>query len=130
MDLHIELQYKIELFVDGMIDGPPSSVTAAERLQMLLDRRKAWAQLQWKERFIVPMQGDCQAYELVGGVFAKTMSLISPVEPSRHLTASWLPSSNKEERHLVRNDLGMDTRDFAMDPSQDLIIFLEEIDPK
>lgn len=110
-----------------MIDGPPSSVSPAERLKVLLERRKAWSLLDWKKEVISPMEGACQAYELVGGVFAKSMipgpfHNLTEIHPQ--FTASWLPSSGGEGR-TMQIDLDIVARDFAMDPSQDLIIFLE-----
>lgn len=110
-----------------MIDGPPSSVSPAERLKVLLERRKAWSLLDWKKEVISPMEGACQAYELVGGVFAKSMipgpfHNLTEIHPQ--FTTSWLPSSSDEGR-TMQIDLDIVARDFAMDPSQDLIIFLE-----
>ena len=67
----------------------------------------------------MPVLGTCQAYELVGGVFAKSMGHGNG--GSRHLVTTWLPSSTTDARSDVREDLGIPTRDFAIDPSQDLI---------
>jgi hypothetical protein len=44
---------------------------------------------------------------------------------ARRLVASWLPSSVREESRLVVDDLGVRIKDFALDPSQDLIVLLE-----
>lgn len=114
-----ELQYIVELGADGMVDGSSRRLSYAERLKMLLDRRKAWLSLTWKRHSIVPMPGACQAYELVGGVFAKTTG-------GRHFIASWLPSGTEDGHQLPRDDLGLLTRDFAIDPTQDLVAFVED----
>lgn len=84
----------------------------------------------------MPLSGACQAYELVAGVFAKSMrgngneDLWPP--GSRHLVATWLPSrkkiaSNAESNphRVVKEDLGVPTRDFAIDPTQDVLALVE-----
>ncbi|KAH8985380.1 hypothetical protein EDB92DRAFT_1365791 [Lactarius akahatsu] len=43
----------------------------------------------------------------------------------RRLVASWLPSNMADETSLVVDDLSVRVKDFALDPSQDLIVFLE-----
>lgn len=108
-----------------MADGPPSSVSVAERLELLRQRRRAWSLLEWYEEHDVPMPGSCQAYELVGGVFAKTTNIELGNHGSRHFVATWLPSKTDLGRSLTRPDIGIPTRDFAIDPSQDLVIFVK-----
>ncbi|TCD61584.1 hypothetical protein EIP91_008187, partial [Steccherinum ochraceum] len=117
----LDLQYNIELAADGMIDGPrgSGSLSTAQRLELLLDRRQRWRTLNWTRQVTVPVMGSCQAYELVGGMFAKSMG--QGAGGSRHLITTWLPSRTKSARSTVREDLGVPTRDFAIDPSQDLI---------
>ncbi|KAG6372438.1 hypothetical protein JVT61DRAFT_7535 [Boletus reticuloceps] len=44
---------------------------------------------------------------------------------SRTLCATWLPGTHNPVRTAVRDDLGIPTRDFAMDPSQDLIVLFK-----
>jgi hypothetical protein len=122
---YLELQYKIELGADGMVDGPPSSLGTAARMALLLDRRRAWGRLMWKERISVPMLGSCQAYELVAGMFAKTTPVGSDIQGSRHFVAASLPSNLDEGFVLERPDVGLLTRDFAIDPTQDLVAFVE-----
>lgn len=103
----------------------------------------------------VSMPGPCCAYELVGGVFCKTQpgrggrlgwwnghgdvaanadgedgegEEGNHVFGSRSLYATWLPSDGRAEgagRTVVRDDLGIPTRDFAMDPSQDLMVLFK-----
>jgi hypothetical protein len=124
VDEYTELQYCIELAKDGMIDGY-SNIPYADRLKVLLDRREAWTQLTLKTPEAVPMPGTCQAYELVGGVFAKSMNLDEPGTGSRHFIISWLPSTFSQGHQVLREDIGVLSRDFAIDPSQDLVAFLE-----
>lgn len=113
-----------------MVDGPPSALTAADRLALLLDRRKAWALLQWNKQVMVSTPGPCQAYELVGGVFAKSMISDGVLGASRHLLTSRLPSTGRSAHMVAREDLGFSCSDFAIDPSQDLIVFLEAKDTR
>jgi hypothetical protein len=118
----VELQYIIELGVDGMVDCPSSTLTLSQRLELLLDRRQAWARLEWKRRVSVHMSGPCNAYELVAGVFAKTT--VFPGDPrSKHFVAAWLPSRDDPGHRIEFADVGPTTRDFAIDPLQDLIAF-------
>ncbi|KAH9024628.1 hypothetical protein EDB85DRAFT_2150360 [Lactarius pseudohatsudake] len=100
----LDLQYRIELAAGGLIDGPsrgPAS-TAAARVELLLERRVAWRVMRPRRRAAVALAGLCHAYELAGGLFAKA---IEEFRAARRLVASW--------------------QDFALDPSQDLIVFLE-----
>ncbi|KAF9817917.1 hypothetical protein IEO21_03111 [Rhodonia placenta] len=123
----LELRYIIELAADGMVDVPPVPMNTADRLALLLDRRRRWRELDWIEKIPVTMPGACQAYELVGGVFAKTMGGLH-MGGSYHLNATWLPSRTQPARSLIREDLGVPTRDFAIDPSQDLIVIVSRDD--
>ena len=115
--------------MDGMIDGPPSLVSIGERLDRLRALRQAWATLNWSSKVVVPMPGPCHAYELVGGIFCKTHHSQHHRFSSRHLTAMHLPSSTDPAGRLLRReDVGLPTRDFAIDPSQDLIILFKGYD--
>ena len=115
--------------MDGMTDGPPSLVSIGERLDRLRALRQAWATLNWSSKVVVPMPGPCHAYELVGGIFCKTHHSQHHRFSSRHLTAMHLPSSTDPAGRLLRReDVGLPTRDFAIDPSQDLIILFKGYD--
>ncbi|KAI9446939.1 hypothetical protein F5148DRAFT_746642 [Russula earlei] len=118
------LQYRIELAADGLVDGPsggPASTTAA-RMELLLERRAAWRALRPSRRAAVALAGHFHAYELVGGLFAKALEEFGA---ARRLVASWLPSNAAGETRLVVDDLGVRTKDFALDPAQELIVLLE-----
>ncbi|KAI0356942.1 hypothetical protein OH77DRAFT_183926 [Trametes cingulata] len=119
IDQDVRLQYQIELAVAGMEDGPPSATTAAERLRMLNARQDAWDKLAWTEREEIPMsQGG--VWELYGGVLAQG-------EGSRSLVFKQLPSKIRgiEGRTWRLEDVGVNIRDFGMDPSQDLLVIIE-----
>ncbi|KAH9051375.1 hypothetical protein EDB83DRAFT_2226136 [Lactarius deliciosus] len=120
----LDLQYRIELAAGGLIDGPPRgpASTAAARMDLLLERRVAWRVMRPRRCAAVALAGPCHAYELAGGLFAKA---IKESGAARRLVASWLPSNTVDETRLVVDDLGVHVKDFALDPSQDLIVFLE-----
>ncbi|KAG2144403.1 uncharacterized protein EDB93DRAFT_1207852 [Suillus bovinus] len=130
IDSSAELQYRIELALDCMVDGPQSTVTISERLEQLRTLRRAWTLFEWKKEVRVPMPGSCHAYELVGGIFAKTSPSGGPANQfgSQKFISSWLPSSSGPGHTLVRKDIGISTRDFAIDPSQDLIALVQSDD--
>jgi hypothetical protein len=87
-----------------------------------MGRRAAWRALRPNRRVSVAVAGHCHAYELVGGLFAKALE---DSGAARRLVASWLPGNGCAERPLVVDDLGVRIKDFALDPSQDLIVLLE-----
>lgn len=87
------------------------------------------------KKIAVDVPGACQAYELVGGVFSKTMNgnTGNGMESgSRHLISTWLPTRNDQDNdtigRVVRPDLGVATRDFAIDPTQNLIALVDAED--
>ena len=125
----LELQYRVELEADGLVDGPrcSGSLTTAARLDLLLDRRRRWRQLNWARAATVSLTGTCQAYEMVGGVFAKSMGGLAEDgwTGSKHLIMTWLPSRDQEAHSITREDLGIASRDFAIDPTQDLIALVD-----
>ncbi|KAI0672339.1 hypothetical protein C8Q78DRAFT_1026481 [Trametes maxima] len=119
MDNDTRLQYQIELAAAGMEDGPTSTLTAAERLQILRTRQAAWDKLENTSSEEVPMlRGG--VWELYGGVLAQG-------EGSRTLVLKQLPSAIRgiEGREWRIEDLGVKMRDFGMDPAQDLLVVLE-----
>ncbi|KAI1793750.1 hypothetical protein LXA43DRAFT_1081303 [Ganoderma leucocontextum] len=116
----LELQYLIELGADGLIEGVGCTLPTSERLKLLLQRRARWRYLNWTHIIPIAAPALCQAYELVDGVFASSMG--NGFSGSRHLQLTWLPTSTDEAtRTIERDDLGVQMRDFAIDPSQDLM---------
>jgi hypothetical protein len=107
------------------VNGRPGASgfsTTAARMEILLERRAAWRALRPNRRTSVALAGHCHAYELVGGLFAKALEDLGA---ARRLVASWLPGNGSGERRFVVDDLGVRIKDFALDPSQDLIVLLE-----
>lgn len=60
-----------------------------------------------------------------GGGGEEEMHEISYAFGSRTMSATWLPGSHHPGRTVVNADLGIPTRDFAMDPSQDLMVLFK-----
>ena len=91
--------------------------------------------IDWINQTIIPLPGSCQTYEFVGGVFAKSMRgvLVEMWPPtSRLFTAARLPTrelfnngNTYDMKGIVQEDLGLWTRDFAIDPTQDLLVLLD-----
>ncbi|KAI0372456.1 hypothetical protein BV20DRAFT_940120 [Pilatotrama ljubarskyi] len=119
IDQDVRVQYQIELAAAGMEDGPPSTLTAADRLRMLKARQEAWDRLAWTSREEVAMARG-GVWELYGGVLAQA-------EGTRTLVFKQLPSATRgiEGREWRIEDVGVDIRDFGMDPSQDLLVIME-----
>ena len=115
----MELQYLIELGADGLEEGIGCNLPTSERLKRLLQRRARWRYLNWTQIIPIAAPALCQAYELVDGVFASSMG--NDFSGSRHLQFTWLPTNTDEARTIERDDLGVRMRDFAIDPSQDLM---------
>ncbi|KDR71386.1 hypothetical protein GALMADRAFT_102723 [Galerina marginata CBS 339.88] len=113
----LQVQYIIELAMNGMNDSG-SNIPHAELLSRLRDLRGAWEVLAWKRVKKVLIGDDCLAYELVAGVFA--------LSNGDGLMFNWLPSATVDGRTLERRSLELTVRDFAMDPTQDLIAILED----
>ncbi|KAL5513947.1 hypothetical protein ACEPAG_2708 [Sanghuangporus baumii] len=140
----LALQYKVELGANGLVDGPPSHLSIPERMRLLQERRRAWRMLDFKRCITIPTPGECHAYELVGGMFAKAMNphdgnatapAAFPLNPgSRHFSFVNLPGAERigdvrtEPEVTVREDVGFLCRDFGIDPTQDLIALVEQPD--
>lgn len=117
------VQYTIELAVCGMEDGARTRLSAASKLALLKERNAAWEALQWAESQDLTLpQSDNMAWELCAGVYAQfsvpgasTMCLYRLPSQYRNIPASsW------------RIPLLSDTKDFTMDPSQDLLVLVEK----
>ncbi|KAH9895700.1 senescence-associated protein-domain-containing protein [Cubamyces lactineus] len=122
----LQLRYKIELEAEGLVDGVGCPLPVAERYKLLMERRKRWRWLDWSQVAAFPTPALCQAYELVDGVFASSMS--TGLGASRHLSLTRLPTASEPARTTEWQDLGAPIRDFAIDPSQDLVALVIDED--
>ncbi|KDQ56146.1 hypothetical protein JAAARDRAFT_36939 [Jaapia argillacea MUCL 33604] len=64
------LQYKIELGITGMTDGPNTTMTIEERRTRLKNYQDAWANVESKAMEASPTPMTGQRWKLVGGVLA------------------------------------------------------------
>ncbi|CCM05194.1 uncharacterized protein FIBRA_07403 [Fibroporia radiculosa] len=116
------LQYKLELAIAGIEDGPPSSLGPSERLKKLRAHQEAWLTLQYSSQKAVPMlQG--KVWELYGGV-------LSQARRADVLSFRRLPSALRGiDEHEWAVQVDFPIRDFGIDPSQDLLVALEQPQP-
>lgn len=92
---------------------------AADSVALLLQRREAWLSLEWSEHVAFKIRRHGGVYDLVGGVLAYLNK--------NHLEIIRLPNARNGKGHTVRRDLnGTAILCFAMDPTQDLIVLLED----
>jgi hypothetical protein len=115
------LKYSIELWADGLVHCSAARLTPAEKLENLTKYRRAWQNLDWASRTEIEIQMAPRAYELVGGVFAQ-----HDTWPESNLTSIELPSANKTVKIKSVPNIGLESLDFAMDPTQDLVVFLHQ----
>lgn len=113
------MQYIIELGANGM-EATSYTLPQVDLLQKLRDRLKAWEQLDCRRFRVIPSGdfGQCRAYELVAGTFSTSNG--------SDLFVVWLPSPTHDGRVLRREAIGLSVRDFAIDPTEDIIVFLED----
>ncbi len=120
VDTSILLKYKLALHFDNAIDTCVSKQTTSERYKRLVASREAWGRLEWEKETNTPARGDCSAYEVVSGQFVKILW-------GQELYVLTLPTVDSEAHLEIRSDCltGL-IKDFAMDPSQDIIAYLED----
>ncbi|KAF4582694.1 hypothetical protein EYR40_002618 [Pleurotus pulmonarius] len=118
-----ELQYLFELGMDGMVNCAGPTIPYQDRLKELIGHRKAWANLRWRQSSLrIPGEiEELNLYGFVAGVFAKLIHRQTFV--TRHLSTINAHESN--DRWIDR-ELSFPAKEFVMDPTQDLVIFLEE----
>ncbi|KDQ22897.1 hypothetical protein PLEOSDRAFT_163784 [Pleurotus ostreatus PC15] len=92
-----------------------------DRLKELIGHRKAWATLSWRQSSL-RIPGDIEEpnlYGFVAGVFAKLL------EHYMFVTLH-LPTMHESNNRWMKRRLSFPAKEFVMDPTQDLVIFLEE----
>lgn len=127
----VALQYTIELEAAGLCAGSPGpALTTSECMRVLLLRQHRWRTLCWARKDFVPYTSDgCLTYELNGRVFGQgkgdkggaTTNAIDICElPSSHLMAP--------RRYTIDCvQLGIPVWDFTVDPTQDLLVLVEQM---
>ncbi|KAF7340856.1 F-box domain-containing protein [Mycena sanguinolenta] len=116
-----ELQYSVELWAEGLGRGYESCLDPVDKMQKLHRWRRAWRSLDWTSRTVIPIESNPRAYELVGGVFAQQNTW-----PESDFTAIQLPTMDRDAQISTNGNIGVHSHDFAMDPTQDLVVFLHQ----
>jgi hypothetical protein len=90
-------------------------------------QRLAWLALETKGPLTVRTQPDCDVFELAGGAFATASGATD------HFEIVWLPTASDATKRTIRTPLNRTPLDenllegqFTTDPTQDLIVFLED----
>ncbi len=97
-----------------MEDGPPSALTPSDGLAILRERQDARRTLTWKGRTEYDMRRG-GVRELYGGILAQA-------DGDSTVVCAQLPSAIRgiEQKVWTIEDVGMEMRDFGMDPAEDL----------
>ncbi|KJA19165.1 hypothetical protein HYPSUDRAFT_44402 [Hypholoma sublateritium FD-334 SS-4] len=114
-----QLRCITEMHLDG-IEEVIVSNDHASILEKILCHRSAWRFLHWTSYHCIPMSHLCKAYELVGGVFSQTGDHV--------LQTVQLPTRTRATYTSDELVFAFVVRDFAMDPTQDVIALLEDDD--
>ncbi|GAB1523979.1 hypothetical protein RhiTH_007131 [Rhizoctonia solani] len=128
-----ELQYLIELYSFGYVapGNPRRDLLSTEKVQLLKQHQKRWKSTSWTQVDVYPLKkrnlnGDTSTYDYCGGVYAQGSSFPGG-QYTRRLDLYQIPSVNKgiPWKQWSFDDLGVDTRDFVMQPEYDLLVLLE-----
>ncbi len=101
-----------------MVDGPPGDLTSSERLKLLRSYEASWKNIEWSEHTTIPSPVG-SLWELYGNVWAHSRG-------SDAIEFVQLPSRLRGipmRQWTLRFDFA--PRDFGMDPSQDLLVTIE-----
>ncbi|CAL1702699.1 unnamed protein product [Somion occarium] len=113
------LRYKVELALNGMEDNPTVAMPIIDRFRILKEYHEAWEKLDFKRDYILDMNSD--------GVWELSCGVLCQARGRRTLVFRQLPSVLRgiKERAWELEDIGVDIRDFSMDPAQDLLVVVE-----
>ncbi|KAF8169646.1 hypothetical protein BJ912DRAFT_1067113 [Pholiota molesta] len=115
------LVYTAQLHLDGLKDCG-TSIAYPDLIELLVRRRQAWQSPERREPLTCRTLRDSEAYEFVGGAFTNTS------QGTDFLQFIQVPISNGGQGCTVRRPLiGIPVEALGLDPTQDLIVFLEEI---
>lgn len=132
IDTSAELQYLLELYSFGYV--PPSNprldLSYTEKLSLLREHQRQWKTTVSTKVNTYPLRrtktGYSSTYDFYGGVYVRGSSLHSGGH-TRCLDMYQFPSVNRgvEWKQWSHSDLGVDVRDFAMEPDYDLLVLME-----
>ena len=104
-----------------MEDGPPGDLTTSERLDLLRKYEASWKNIEWNEHNTIPSRPREGVWEFYGNVWAHSQG-------SEAIEFVQLPSRLRGipmRQWTLRFDF--EVRDFSMDPSQDLLVMVENV---
>ncbi|VDB98252.1 unnamed protein product [Peniophora sp. CBMAI 1063] len=121
-----ELQYIVDLGRLGYVDGPPQCpLSISERHELLLSRRRAWDHAMPHLTAAHPSADQSYTLDLAGNVYVHYAVSRNP-----QLVIHYLPSRACEATTIEVPELDVLLDSLAIDPSQDLLAFVEgHIDP-
>ncbi|QRW05627.1 F-box protein [Ceratobasidium sp. AG-Ba] len=133
IDASAELHYLIELERLGYVPPaqPRLDLTYNEKIELLRTHKSNWDSISTikptRYRLQTSSVGFTSTYDFYGGVYARGSTLNSLGSATRRMELYQLASVNKgtEYKQWVHEDIGVDTRDFAMEPDFDLLVLLE-----
>jgi hypothetical protein len=111
-------QYRIALFLSGLVDGPPGVLTTSKRFELLRRYDASWKNIEWTEHNTIPYSRGqpCKLYGNVWGHSSGRDDINFVQLPSR---LRGIPM----RQWTLRLDFAV--QDFGMDPSQDLLVTIE-----
>ena len=116
------IQYLLELDAFGYVEpvNPRCDLTYAEKIDIVRNHRRRWNRLDSIKANTVHFS-DVSAWEYTDGVFVRLS------RRTRQLHFYQLPSRNRgvEYKYWATPSLGMDIRDFGINPGEDLLALLE-----
>lgn len=117
-----EFEYRYRLEKYELVNTCHGERSYQSRIDVLKHFTQMWWSDIWCPRTpfeIHHIDGGCIAYELVGGVFAKT--------DGSSFTIQWLPSFSTPSRQVIfpPQRIGFSIKDFALDPTQDVVAFVD-----
>ncbi|CAE6452168.1 hypothetical protein ACGC1H_002354 [Rhizoctonia solani] len=136
IDHTARIQYPIELFATGHVDGGAANpLSTADRLAQLREINRGWRTLEWKSQQYYPWNGDCPNYELAGGVFARGRSTLPDsgqfdMDDVHHFTAAIdvivFPSRDGSQPVPAwsHERVGILVHDFTIAPEEDLVVLV------
>ncbi|KAG9015097.1 hypothetical protein FRB94_004216 [Tulasnella sp. JGI-2019a] len=132
----IAIQYVLALDLSGYVDGPSTSkISTVDRYNRLQHHDEAWRTVTWRQHNEYTIDHRASTYELYGGVYAQGLegpgtNEFNPRPITRGMELIEFPSllRNQPVGHTwTIPDLGVDTKDFGMDPDKNLLVLLERV---
>lgn len=120
------VQYRIELALAGLEDGPPGGMSTSERLEALRAHQRAWQELKASAILVQDETSDMHVAVFPGAAMWAHTENGSP----RSLWLHQIPSLIRgiPSRTWTLDDVGfdVDVDRLCLDPAQDLLVAIEQ----